>query len=745
MKQILFIILVLSIFLSGPALVKGVDFSSGAAGELTPDERGWIKDHPNIRLSPDPDFLPIEFIDESGKYVGIAADYIHLLEKKLNVHFQILKLKNWDEVLEKAKQRETDMWGAATPTKQRLKYMLFTKPFIELPAVIIVRNKTQASLSLKELKGLKVAVISGYGIHDYLSLKNTEIKLDVVSDISTGLKKVSFGMVDAMIANIALATHYIEKDGISNLRVAGESGYTYKWGLASRSDWPEFNKILQKGIDLIDESEKIEIYRKWVGLKAGSSVTLKDIAVPVLFLLGVFAVIAIIISNRILKKQVLKRTEDLQKELLERKEREREHLISKKIWDVMKDTRSLSVSSNNSRLIFEKILDDLLAITQGEYGFIGEVLFKDDGQPYLKTKAITNIAWNDETQKLYESQYELGMEFYNLDTLFGKVMTGKEMVIANDPKNDDRAGGLPNGHPPMKCFWGVPIMMGENIIGMFGLANKPGGYEASDLNKLGAYLDSCSTVLMAFRENEQRIQVEQKLKTANESLKLSNRELSGFASITSHDLKTPIRKIANFCVYIDDDESRLSDEAKQYVSKISLAATHAADLIDGILSYSQLGEEKTPHKKIDLNEIMLKMQEHLEIEFRETKGEIEFNNLPSVFGNELQIEQLFENLISNSLKYRKEGVAPVIEITHSEKNISELQLFIKDNGIGFKNIYAEKIFDPFQRLNGDVSKMGSGLGLSICKKIMLAHEGDIEATGELGRGATFTLTFKNNS
>ena len=89
-------------------------------------------------------------------------------------------------------------------------------------------------------------------------------------------------MVDAMIANIALATYYIEKDGITNLRTAGESGYVYKWGFASRNDWPELNQILQKGINLIDESEKIEINRKWVGLKSAPSLTFKDIAIPVI-------------------------------------------------------------------------------------------------------------------------------------------------------------------------------------------------------------------------------------------------------------------------------------------------------------------------------------------------------------------------------------------------------------------------------------------------------------------------------
>jgi len=128
-------------------------------------------------------------------------------------------------VLQHARERKVDMWGAAVATPQRLKYMNFTQPFLELPAVILVRKRVTENLNLETLKGMKVAVISGYGIHDHILNEYPDIQLDVVPDIQTGLKKVSMGLVDAMVANIALATTYIEKEGITNLRVAGESGY----------------------------------------------------------------------------------------------------------------------------------------------------------------------------------------------------------------------------------------------------------------------------------------------------------------------------------------------------------------------------------------------------------------------------------------------------------------------------------------------------------------------------------------
>jgi PAS domain S-box-containing protein len=665
MKQIIFIFLALSMVLSGFAFAKETDLGLKSVVELTSEERTWIKNHPNIRLSPDPDFLPIEFIDNSGKYVGIAADYIHLIEKKLNIHFEVLNFKNWDKVIEKTKTRDADMWGAATPTPQRLEYMLFTKPFIELPAVIIVRDKTQASLTLEQLEGLKVAVISGYGIHDYLSLNNTEIDLDIVPDVSTGLKKVSFGMVDAMIANIALATHYIEKDGISNLRVAGKSGYIYKWGFATRKDWPELNKILQKGIDLIDEREKIETLRKWVGLKTVPSSILKDFAVPVFSLLGLFAVIAVIISNRVLKKQVKKRTEDLQMIL---------NSVGEGIYGL--DLNGHTTFANPAA---QKMLGYSLREMSGQIQHFLIHHTKSTGEPFPSQECPIYMALRD-----------------------GKTRFSEEVFWKKDGNSF-----------PVDCV-STPIIENGMPVG----------------------------AVVTFRDISERKKDEFLLKQYSNNLERSNKELSSFASITSHDLKTPIRKIANFCTAIDDGKSRLSEKAKQNLNKIEIAATHAAELIDGILSYSQLGKETTPHKTINLNETISKVKEYLEIELKETNGKIEYNDLPCIFGNELQIEQLFENIISNSLKYRKAKIAPIIKITHSERIGNDLQLFVKDNGIGFNNIYGEKIFDPFQRLNGDITKMGSGLGLSICKKIMLSHEGDIEAEGEVDRGAKFTLTFK---
>ena len=125
---------------------------------------------------------------------------------------------------------------------------------------------------------------------------------------------------------------------------------------------------------------------------------------------------------------------------------------------------------------FNDLLDILLSITQSEYGFIGEIYYDMDGTPFLKTHAITNIAWNEETRLFYEKGVVDGLEFRNLKNLFGAVITSGEPVISNDPASDPRAAGLPKGHPAMHSFMGLPFFSRDEMVGMVGVANHPTAY-----------------------------------------------------------------------------------------------------------------------------------------------------------------------------------------------------------------------------------------------------------------------------
>ena len=163
---------------------------------------------------------------------------------------------------------------------------------------------------------------------------------------------------------------------------------------------------------------------------------------------------------------------------------------------------------------FDRILALLLETTASEYGFIGEVFLQPGGQPYLKTHAMSNIAWNEETTDWFEKNAPAGLEFRNLNTLFGAVMTTRETVIANDPAHDPRRGGLPVGHPPLRGFLGIPFFHGEKMIGMVGLANRVGGYDESVIQKLAPILATCSSLVLAYSLVRERKLGEDKLRNA---------------------------------------------------------------------------------------------------------------------------------------------------------------------------------------------------------------------------------------
>ena len=180
-------------------------------------------------------------------------------------------------------------------------------------------------------------------------------------------------------------------------------------------------------------------------------------------------------------------------------------------------TRALSVFVANAdrRALFSQILEDLKSLSESEYGFIAVVLNRCDGKPYLKTLAITNIAWNEDTRRIYDEQQEKGLEFNNLDSLFGSVVRTGDVVIANTPATDPGSGGLPQGHPPIHAFLGIPLQLDDQLIGMIGLANRPGGYDDAMVSYLEPMQQACANVIGADQNNQRREVAEEDLLLAS--------------------------------------------------------------------------------------------------------------------------------------------------------------------------------------------------------------------------------------
>jgi len=257
---------------------------------------------------------------------------------------------------------------------------------------------------------------------------------------------------------------------------------------------------------------------------------------------------------------------------------------------------------------------------------------------------------------------------------------------------------------------------------------------------------------------------EVELMLKSKHLEATNAELQKFAYVASHDLQEPLRKIITFSFLLEKEtEGNLSEKSKSYLSKMVNASQRMQVLINDILDFSQISAEVGTFGRVSLNRVVEQVRTDLEILIGETGAKIEVDNLPEIEGIESQMGQLFQNLISNSLKFRKPDIKPVVQI-YAEKTIGGINsvqgnsaysilanptfwqnqafcnIYVKDNGIGFDAVYADRIFNLFQRLHSRTSFDGTGIGLAICRKIVDNHHGEIQAKSEVGQGATFIIT-----
>jgi signal transduction histidine kinase len=243
------------------------------------------------------------------------------------------------------------------------------------------------------------------------------------------------------------------------------------------------------------------------------------------------------------------------------------------------------------------------------------------------------------------------------------------------------------------------------------------------------------------KELDARKIAEEALFLRTQQLDRSNRELEQFAYIASHDLQEPLRKISAFGDRLATKfKAVLGEQGQDYLGRMLNATVRMQSLIEGLLTYSRVTTKAQPFAPVDLSAIAAGVLGDLETKIRETGAVVRCDVSAAIEADSLQMRQLFQNLIGNALKYHAPGVAPMVTVRCSADGAA-CTLSVSDNGIGFEQKYAEQIFGVFQRLHGRSSPYeGSGIGLSVCRKIAQRHNGTISAKGDPGKGAVFTVT-----
>lgn len=327
----------------------------------------------------------------------------------------------------------------------------------------------------------------------------------------------------------------------------------------------------------------------------------------------------------------------------------------------------------------------------------------------------------------------------------GKVAKTGIPVIVNDTSREelhitDDGSGLSE--------IAVPIKVGEKVLGVIDSEHPEANFYnenhleyLKNIATLSAVTLHNSLTKESLEKQKENLQQQISKRTATleatlADLKRSNDDLANFAHVISHDLKQPLRTINSFINLIKNKEISLSEKSKEYFDFVSEGTIRIQKVIDGLLKFSKVFNPDQVETKFDLDIVMSNVKKSLAFQIHESNAEIIVDRMPSISGYESLINLLFQNIISNSIKFRQKELAPKIEISCKEDD-QYVHISIVDNGIGIEFDNKQKAFEIFQRLHGEKEYEGTGMGLSFCQKIVARHKGEIwlESKG-LNKGTT---------
>jgi PAS domain S-box-containing protein len=276
---------------------------------LTENEKEWLTEKRDIRLGVNPTWPPFEFFDATKAYAGIASDYVKILNNRLNIDMAPVPELSWPQVLKMAQAGKIDVLPCAVKTLERSKYLLFTRPYLNFPMVILTRDDAPYIRGVMDFKNGEIAIVKGYVTQEILERNYPDRKFFYANNIDEALQAVSRGKVEAFVGNLASISYATQKLRLTNLKVATTTPYKYELSFAVRKDWPELVHIFNKTLETIADSDRSNIHSRWINVRFERQfdwMLLLKIVIPII-LVGGFALFIFIRWNRALTREVTER------------------------------------------------------------------------------------------------------------------------------------------------------------------------------------------------------------------------------------------------------------------------------------------------------------------------------------------------------------------------------------------------------------------------------------------------------
>ncbi len=636
-------------------------FSDGP--DLTTEERLWLKANSGkITLAPSPDWEPLEFFDENGRYTGLVADYIYLIEKKLEFKFKIVRNDTWKDLLDLARMGTVDVISAGQATLERRKFLNWSPPYINLKNTIIVRTTFQGTLALDEMQGMRIGVPQAYAVGEYLRSHYPELHFIDVINGREGMQKVSFGELDAMIMEIPNALYVIEQEKLTNLRLAGDTDFVLELSIGTNPRWPILDTILTKTLMSLSASEKKAIDQKWIHLEP---YRFYESVVFWAVIMGISLAVSIITGtilmwNNTLKKEVQQRTKALQNS-------------EKQFRDLVEHSpNGISIIKNGIPIYNNPRQIDIMDYFKPLYSAGFELIHEED-LPVVR-----------------QFHREISQENSNLTEFNFRYYTSEE-------------SGTHGGLKWLNCKLSPIKYQGQPA-------------------RLLTTLD-----MTRARELERLLMVQEKMVS-----------LGHVAAGIAHEIRNPLSGINIYLRALKKmfEKGDNADKIYATMDEIQSASRKIERVIKRVMDFSKPTE---PHfAPIDLNTPIQDAIHLSRVTLAHKKILVEkklSKNLPCCLAEPQLIEELILNLISNA--------ADAMSI-HQDKRRIEVTSFVEgdwvmvtvdDSGPGIARELRKKVLEPFFT----TKSYSTGIGLSLCQRIVSDHRGTMTINKSHLGGAKFTI------
>lgn len=401
----------------------------------------------------------------------------------------------------------------------------------------------------------------------------------------------------------------------------------------------------------------------------------------------------------------------------------------------------------SGKKLWSFLMEALRDLTNSDYALIGEVLHGNEGNA-LKIHAITDLSWNAASRRLMEQLRSGDMTLSRADTLLGRVFAHGEVVMTDDLYHHPKRGGFPPGHPRIDNYLGVPIYSGNDLIGMYAIANSHQAPDEALLEWLAPFTATCALLINLYRQMAERDRNLEDLALANDQAQRANRAKSEFLSSMSHELRTPLNAILGFAQLLASGRRHpLSDKQTRQVNQIEKSGQHLLSLINEVLDLAKIesGRMTLSLESMSLAHVMEDVCQTLEPNADASGIRIIFTPPPpewQIHADYTRVKQVLFNLISNAIKYnRADGQVAVSATEHDDA----LCISIADTGPGIAEHRQHELFEPFNRLDAENGAVeGTGIGLAITRELAERMDGSMGVESTPGEGSTFWFTLPHS-